>query len=205
MAHPFPSPFYRWRPHPWHGLEVGPDPPATVHAYIEITPFDQVKYEADKSTGYLRVDRPQRTSSLPPSLYGFIPRTYCAEQVGAMSPTARKGDGDPLDICVLSERPINRSEVILNARVIGGILMVDHGEADDKIIAVLQNDAVWGNADDISAIPAILVERLRHYFATYKLIPGEESQVQIEQVYGCEHAREVVMASMRDYQVHFGS
>jgi inorganic pyrophosphatase len=205
MAHPFPSPFYRWRPHPWHGLEVGPDPPGTVHAYIEITPFDQVKYEADKSTGYLRVDRPQRTSSLPPSLYGFIPRTYCAERVGAMSPAARKGDGDPLDICVLSERPINRSEVILNARVIGGILMVDHGEADDKIIAVLENDAVWGNADDLSAIPGILVERLRHYFATYKLIPGQESQVQIEQVYGCEHARDVVRASMLDYGEHFGS
>jgi inorganic pyrophosphatase len=205
MAHPFPSPFYRWRPHPWHGLEVGPDPPGTVHAYIEITPFDQVKYEADKSTGYLRVDRPQRTSSLPPTLYGFIPRTYCAERVGAMSPAARKGDGDPLDICVLSERPINRSEVILNARVIGGILMVDHGEADDKIIAVLQNDAVWGNAEDISAIPGILVERLRHYFATYKLIPGQESQVQIEQVYGCDRAREVVKASMLDYEEHFGS
>ena len=205
MAHPFPSPFYRWRPHPWHGLEVGPDPPRTVHAYIEITPFDQVKYEADKSTGYLRVDRPQRTSSLPPTLYGFIPRTYCAERVGAMTPTVRKGDGDPLDICVLSERPINRSEVILNARVIGGILMVDHGEADDKIIAVLQNDAVWGNADDISAIPDILIERLRHYFATYKLIPGQESQVQIEQVYGCERARDVVNASMHDYQEHFGS
>src|ERR1700690_4061246 len=121
MALPFPSPFYPGRAHGWHGLEVGPDPPGIVHAYIEITPFDQVKYEADKSTGYLRVDRPQRTSSLPPSLYGFVPRTYCAERVGAMSPTVRKGDGDPLDICVLSERPINRSEVILNARVIGGI------------------------------------------------------------------------------------
>lgn len=200
----FPNPFYRWRPHPWHGLEVGPDPPSIVHAYIEITPFDQVKYEADKTTGYLRVDRPQRTSSLPPSLYGFVPRTYCAEKVGALSGATRKGDGDPLDICVLSERPINRSEVILNARVIGGIHMVDHGEADDKIIAVLQNDAVWGKADDISAIPEILVERLRHYFATYKLIPGEEPRVHIEKVYGCEHARKVVEASMDDYEIHFG-
>jgi len=188
MPLPFPPPFYRWRPHPWHGLEVGPDPPAIVHAFIEITPFDQVKYEADKITGYLRVDRPQRTSSLPPTLYGFIPRTYCAERVGGMSQNVRKGDGDPLDICVLSERPINRSEVILNARVIGGILMVDHGEADDKIIAVIPNDAVWGGADDIGAIPPVLVERLRHYFATYKLVPGDESRVQIEAVYGCTHA-----------------
>ena len=73
----FPSPFYRWRPHPWHGLEAGPNPPSEIHAYIEITPFDLVKYEVDKATGYLRVDRPQRSSSQPPALYGFIPRTYC--------------------------------------------------------------------------------------------------------------------------------
>src|SRR4030067_2022675 len=71
----FPSAFYRWRPHPWHGLEVGPRPPSIVHAFIEITPFDLIKYEVDKITGYLRVDRPQRSSSLPPSLYGFVPRT----------------------------------------------------------------------------------------------------------------------------------
>ena len=82
----FPQPFYRWRPHPWHGLDVGPDPPGLVHAFIEITPFDLVKYEVDKVTGYLRVDRPQRTSSQPPTLYGFIPRTYCGERVAAMMP-----------------------------------------------------------------------------------------------------------------------
>jgi inorganic pyrophosphatase len=201
----FPQPFYRWRPHPWHGLEVGPDPPAIVHAFIEITPFDQVKYESDKTTGYLRVDRPQRTSSLPPTLYGFVPRTYCSTRVGKLSGLDEKGDGDPLDICVLSERPINRSEVILNARVIGGIHMVDHGEADDKIIAVLQNDPVWDKAQDVSAIPGILVERLRHYFATYKLVPGQESLVKVEQVYGAEHARKVITASMADYDEHFGS
>jgi inorganic pyrophosphatase len=200
----FPNPFYRWRPHPWHGLEVGPDPPTLVHAFIEITPFDQIKYEADKKTGYLRVDRPQRSSSLPPSLYGFIPRTFCAERVGELAPTRMKGDGDPLDICVLSERPINRSEVIVNARVIGGIHMVDHNEADDKIIAVLQNDPVWGDADDIQGIPQSLIERLRHYFATYKLIPGEEGKVHIENVYGSEHARKVILAAMADYEQHFG-
>ena len=70
---PFPKPFYRWRPHPWHGPDVGPDAPRVVHAYVEITPYDTVKYELDKVTGYLRVDRPQHTSSQPPSLYGFVP------------------------------------------------------------------------------------------------------------------------------------
>lgn len=200
----FPNPFYRWRPHPWHGLEVGPEPPTIVHAFIEITPFDLIKYEVDKSTGYIRVDRPQRTSSLPPSLYGFIPRTFCAERVKALSPSAQRGDGDPLDICVLSERPINRSEVILNARVIGGIHMVDHGEADDKIVAVLVNDPLWSGAKDIKEIPEILIERLRHYFATYKLVPGTPDQVSIESIYGCDHALKVVEASMADYVHHYG-
>jgi inorganic pyrophosphatase len=80
----FPSPFYRWRPHPWHGLEAGPQLPHIVHAYIEITPFDNVKYEIDKLTGSMRVDRPQRTSSQPPTLYGFIPRTYCGMRIGGL-------------------------------------------------------------------------------------------------------------------------
>jgi inorganic pyrophosphatase len=200
----FPNPFYRWRPHPWHGLEIGPDPPGIVHAFIEITPFDLIKYEVDKTTGYIRVDRPQRTSSLPPSLYGFIPRTFCAERVKALSGKAKRGDGDPLDICILSERPINRSEVILNARVIGGIHMVDHGEADDKIVAVLQNDQLWMNVNEIADVPAILVERLRHYFSTYKLVPGSPDEVYVEGVYGRAHALKVVEAAIEDYVQHFG-
>ncbi|MGA9119356.1 MAG: inorganic pyrophosphatase [Bacteroidota bacterium] len=200
----FPPPFYRWRPHPWHGLDLGPNPPEVVHAFIEITPFDGIKYEVDKTTGYLRVDRPQQTSSLPPSLYGFIPRTYCSTRVGALSPVVKKGDGDPLDICVLSERPISRSEVILNARVIGGIHMIDHGEADDKIIAVLEKDSVWGSAREITDIPEVWIERLRHYFATYKMVPSAPAEVFIERVYGVEHARKVVQAAHEDYDEVFG-
>jgi inorganic pyrophosphatase len=121
-----------------------------------------------------------------------------------LSASGRHGDGDPLDICVLSERPISRSEVIMNARVIGGILMVDRDEADDKIIAILENDAFWGQAKDISDVPDILIERLRHYFATYKLIPGSSSQVSIESVYGADHAHEVVKAAIADYEEVFG-
>lgn len=200
----FPQPFYRWRPHPWHGLEVGPNPPEVVHAYIEITPFDLVKYEIDKQTGYLRVDRPQRTSSQPPALYGFIPRTYCGYRVGELSPNAQGGDGDPLDICVISERPVNRAEVILNARVVGGLQMVDHGEADDKIIAVLANDNVWGQVNDIDGMPEILVERLKHYFLTYKLIPGEEMDVSIDTTFDRVHAEKVIKASIEDYVDEFG-
>jgi inorganic pyrophosphatase len=201
----FPSPFYRWRPHPWHGLSVGPHPPRLVHAYIEITPFDLMKYEVDKTTGYLCVDRPQRSSSLPPTLYGFIPRTYCGPRVAALMPNATRGDYDPLDICVLSERPINRSEVILRARVVGGLPMCDGGEADDKIIAVLENDMFWTYVEDISDLPALLVERLRHYFSTYKLIPGEVSQVSIDAVYNRDHAEKVILAAMADYEEEHGS
>jgi inorganic pyrophosphatase len=168
----FPTPFYRWRPHPWHGLEVGPSPPQLVHAYIEITPFDVVKYEIDKVTGYLRVDRPQRTSSQPPTLYGFIPRTFCGRRVGALCPWVEPGDGDPLDICVVSERQITRAEVILPARVVGGLQTIDGGEADDKIVAVLENDNIWGQVTEISDLHGILVERLRHYFMTSNWCPA---------------------------------
>ncbi len=200
----FPKAFYRWRPHPWHGLEVGENPPELVNAYIEMTPFDLVKYEVDKSTGYVHVDRPQRSSSHPPALYGFIPRTYCGMRIGDLNPQAGKGDGDPLDICVISERPITRGEIILRARVVGGIQGIDHGEADDKIVAVLKNDNIYGNIMDISELPPVLVERLQHYFTTYKLIPGEESKFTIAKVYGREHAFKVIKAAMEDYDEVYG-
>jgi len=200
----FPQTFYRWRPHPWHGLEVGEEAPEVVNAYIEITPYDLVKYEVDKKTGYLRVDRPQRTSSQPPALYGFIPRTYCGQRVGDLTPSAKRGDGDPLDICVISERPIDKPEVILKSKVIGGLQMIDNEEADDKILAVLANDNIWGNAETISDLPKIMIERLRHYFSTYKLILGQELKVSIEEVYDAAHAKKVVLAAQKDYDEEFG-
>jgi inorganic pyrophosphatase len=185
-------------------LEVGPDPPRVVQAYIEITPFDSMKYEIDKVTGYIRVDRPQQTSSQPPTLYGFIPQTFCGERVHALSTQAARGDGDPLDICVLSERPLNRSEVLLNARVIGGIQAIDDEEADDKIIGVLENDRFWREIEEVSELPDILVERLRHYFSTYKMLPGEESHMSIKRIYGREYALQVVTAAMEDYDETYG-
>lgn len=196
--------FDRWRPHPWHGLSAGREPPRLVQAYVEITPFDSVKYEIDKETGYLRVDRPQRTSSLPPALYGFIPRTYCGPRVADLSPETDRGDGDPLDVCVFSERPITRAEVLLNVRVVGGLRLADHGEADDKILAVLEGDAMWGEAAEVTDIPDRLVERLRHYFSTYKMVPGHEARVEVQEVYGREHAERVITAALADYQARYG-
>jgi inorganic pyrophosphatase len=201
----FPKPFYRWRPHPWHGLETGPEPPGLVNAYIELTPFDVVKYEIDKVTGLLSVDRPQRGSSSPPALYGLIPRTYCGDRVGALCDKAERGDGDPMDICVISERPINRAEVIVRARVVGGLQMIDNGEADDKIVAVLDKDFIWGGVCDVSELPSALTERLEHYFSTYKWVPGQDAATSIERVYGRDHALEVIKASIADYEHEFGS
>jgi inorganic pyrophosphatase len=122
-----------------------------------------------------------------------------------LAPGATRGDRDPLDICVLSERAIMRNEIIVRCRVIGGLQMIDGGEADDKIVAVLENDYVWGAARDISEVPAVLVERLQHYFVTYKLIPGRRARARVAGVYGRRHALKVVRAAMADYDEAFAS
>ena len=197
--------FREFRPHPWHGLPVGPDPPRIVTAYIEIGPLDTVKYEIDIVSGYPTGDRPQRAASPPPTLYGFIPRTYCGSRMAALSPAAERGDGDPLDICVVSERTVTRADILLDARVVGGLRMIDRGEADDKIVAVLKNDLYWGDVEDLHGLPPKMVERLAHYFTTYKQIPGGSNVVSVAATYGREHAEEVVLASMADYVAEFGS
>lgn len=193
--------FNRWRRHPWHGLRARADdaPEDIVQVYVEMTPADVVKYEVDKASGFLMVDRPQRTTSSPPSLYGFIPRTYCGEEVAKRCPHADVADGDPLDICVFSERHITRADILLRARVLGGIQMIDDGEADDKIVAVLEGDNIWGDVTDISGLPAIKTERLQHYFSTYKLQPGKEVNVKVDFVYGREEALKVIAAAETDY------
>jgi len=188
---------YHARPHPWHGLPVGPEPPRVVNAFIEITPFDAVKYELEKETGFMMVARPQITSSLPPSLYGFIPRTLCEARTARLMSDVERGDGDPLDICVLSERPIARGDLLLRARVVGGIPTVDSGQADDKILAVLADDAIWSDASDISDLPQSLVDRLCHYFETYKSKPRRPSSVAVGTPYPARHAYEVITAAQR--------
>ena len=190
--------YLKWRPHPWHGLQTGPNPPTTVTAFVEITPFDHIKYEVDKHSGFLKIDRPQYSSSRPPTLYGFIPRTLSSENVYKLMPGASVGDDDPVDICVISSHPVSQSQIMLSARVVGGIPMLDGGEADDKIIGVLEGDSVWGDITDVSQIPTPVVDQLVHYFATYKFHP-----VSLGPVYGHEHAEEVIKASMVDYLARF--
>jgi inorganic pyrophosphatase len=125
--------------------------------------------------------------------------------VSRLAPGSTRGDGDPLDICVLSERAITRNEIIVRGRVIGGLQMIDHGEADDKIISVLENDYVWGDARDLRDVPSVWVERLQHYFETYKLVPGQRSRARVASVYGRAHALKVVRAAMADYRDHVAS
>ena len=125
--------------------------------------------------------------------------------MAALSPAAERGDGDPLDICVICERTVTRADIILDAHVIGGLRMIDRGEADDKIVAVLRNDLYWGEVDDLLGLPPKMIERLAHYFTTYKQIPGGSNVVTVAATYGREHAEQVVLASMADYEAEFGS
>jgi inorganic pyrophosphatase len=198
-----------FRAHPWHGVSIGADAPRVVTAYIEIVPTDTVKYEMDKTTGILRMDRPQQYSNVCPSLYGFVPRTLCAERVGALcgERTGRGGivgDGDPMDICVLTEKEITHGDILVRAIPIGGLRMIDGNEADDKIVAVLQDDAVFGSLSEIREAPAALVDRLRHYFLTYKQGPDRSRRVvDITHVYDRAEAHEAIRRSQQDYAAHF--
>ena len=117
--------------------------------------------------------------------------------------TGIHGDSDPLDICVLTEKTISHGDIIADVRPLGGFRMLDGNEADDKIIAVLKHDATYSVYNDIADLPHIVVDRLRHYFLTYKDLPGEERHTEIIDVYGKEEAYEVIRRSVEDYKNHF--
>ena len=190
--------------HPWHGIPIGDGAPEEVTVFIEIVPRDTVKYEVDKETGYLKIDRPQQYSNVVPANYGFIPQTYCDERIANMARskselTITGGDHDPLDILVLSEHHIPRGDIILKARPIGGFCLVDANEADDKIIAVLKGDKVFEQYKEISQLPKGILERFEHYFLTYKSLPDEPNHCEIAYSYGREASQEVIQAAVEDY------
>lgn len=201
-----------YKAHPWHGISPGKDAPNLVTCFIEIVPTDTVKYEIDKETGFLKIDRPQKYSNYCPMLYGFIPQTYCGDKIGkfcAEKTNSKKeiiGDGDPLDVCVLTEKAIPHGDILIQAIPIGGLRMIDANQADDKIIAVLKNDAVYGDIKDISELPKALIDRLKHYFLTYKQLPtdklsGEtEKAVEIAAVYSAKEAKQIITISFDDYK-----
>ncbi|HEY0006225.1 MAG TPA: inorganic pyrophosphatase [Pyrinomonadaceae bacterium] len=196
--------------HPWHGVEPCDGTPETVTAYIEIVPTDAVKYELDKASGHLRVDRPHRFSSLCPTLYGFIPQTFCGDEVAALCSQrvgleGIRGDGDPMDICVLTEKTFAHGDILVRAKPIGGLRMIDGREADDKIIAVLESDVAYGHFEDIEDCPQGLIDRLKHYFLSYKQLPMEAPRrVEIADVYARNEAVDVIARSIRDYREKYG-
>ena len=198
----------KYKLHPWHGIEIGHGAPDLVTAYIEITPSDTVKCEMDKVSGILKVDRPQLYSNVVPALYGFIPQTYCKDEVAALCMkqtglTGMEGDGDPLDILVLTEHRIVHGDILVQAIPIGGLKMIDDKQADDKIIAVLKQDGTYTKWNDLFELPESIITRLKHYFLTYKLAPGSTQPIEIPLVYGRKEALEVIEASRRDYEKHF--
>jgi inorganic pyrophosphatase len=199
----------RYKSHPWHGIDIGPDAPEIVTAYIEMVPVDTVKYEVDKVSGYLKIDRPQKYSNQVPTLYGFIPQTYSGDLVAGFSTDEQQekvsGDGDPIDICVLTEKVISHGDILVQARPIGSLRMIDNQHADDKIIAVLKDDAVYGSYRDISDVPARIIQRLKHYFLTYKDLPGEKRDCYITSELGIKETHELIELAAKDYQHRFAN
>lgn len=200
----------RYVAHPWHGINIGEKQPDIVNAFIEIIPSDAIKYEVDKDSGYILIDRPQKFSNHMPCMYGFLPQTYCDKQVAAFcenktGKTGIVGDEDPLDICVLSERTVDRGNIIAEAIPVGGFRMIDGGEADDKIVAVLKGDQAYGDIKDIKDLPKMVVDRAKHFFLTYKDLEGNAKNVEITHTYGPDEAKEVIKKSYNDYKAKFGN
>jgi len=198
----------RYKSHPWHGVEIGKKAPELLTCFVEMVATDTVKYEVDKVSGYLKIDRPQKYSNVLPALYGFIPQTLCHKKVAeyVMGKTGKaeiRGDYDPLDICILTEKVISHGNILVDAIPIGGFMLIDKKEADDKIIAVLKDDALYGAMRDISECPEPVIERLKHYFLTYKDLPNTKLDVEISHIYNAVEAKEVIRCSMEDYRMKF--
>ncbi len=198
----------RYKSHPWHGVDIGPNAPDIITCFVEMVPTDTVKYEVDKESGYLIIDRPQKYSNVIPALYGFIPQTYSDEKVAeyCMEKSGKEGitgDHDPVDICILTEKEISHGDILVKAKPIGGFRMIDGNESDDKIVAVLNNDAVYSIYEDIEDVPELVINRLKHYFLTYKDLPGNERDVEITHVFGKEEAHEIIRRSQVDYHAKF--
>ncbi len=206
----------KFRAHPWHGITIGPKAPENIQVYIELVPEDGIKYELDKSSGLLKVDRPQRFSSYAPAPYGMVPQTYCGQETAKLMESIAKknnqvpsdqeiiGDDDPLDILVLTEKIVPHGDILMTAKPIGGLALLDRGEADDKLISVLEDDSVYSETDDISELPKAILQRIQHYFLSYKKAPDSEDPVcRILTTYGRDHAYKVIEKSRLDYQNKF--
>ena len=174
--------------HPWHGASFGNKAPGVVNALIEIPQGSRTKYEIDKETGLLKVDRVIYSSFHYPVNYGFIPQTLGQ-------------DNDPLDILVLCSQSI-QSLCLVEATVIGNMQMIDSGEKDDKIIAVAMKDPSVNHITDIKEMPKHFINELRNYFEQYKVL--EDKEVQIEEFQNKEVAYQVIEEAIDLYKKKFG-
>jgi inorganic pyrophosphatase len=169
---------------PWHGVSIGANQPDVVDGIIEIPKNTKAKYELDKDSGLLRMDRVLFSSMHYPANYGFIPQTYC-------------DDNDPLDILVLSQIDIVPM-CIVSAKVIGVMRMIDGGELDDKIIAVANDDVSVNHINDISELPKHTLDELKNFFEDYKKL--EKKTVEVEDFQNATVAKEIVKKSIADYK-----
>lgn len=172
---------------PWHSVSPGSEVPHIVNAIIEIPKGCRAKYELDKESGLLKLDRVLYSSVYYPANYGFIPQSYC-------------DDHDPLDILVLSQVECVPM-CIIEAKVIGVMQMVDGGEADDKIIAVAANDMSVNYINDISELPPHFIDEMRHFFEEYKRL--EKKSVIVEEFQNKEKAEQIINQSFEDYRKIF--
>lgn len=176
-------------PHPWHGIEVGEKSPKVVNMIVEIPKDSKVKYELDKETGMLKLDRFMYSAVYYPGDYGFIPKTLWE-------------DGDPLDIIVFTNRPVYPM-TLCEAKVIGVLHMVDDNESDDKIIAVYDSDPRSDDWNDIDDVPHHYLKELRHFFETYKDLQGRK--VDVFEIRGPKIAYKSIQKGQKLYNEKYGS
>ncbi len=175
--------------HPWHEVSPGDDVPSSVNAIIEIPKGSKAKYEIDKESGLIKLDRVLFSSVMYPANYGFIPKTYC-------------DDKDPLDILVLCSVDVYPMSII-EAKVIGVMHMIDSGEQDDKIIAVAKNDMSVNYINDLSELPPHTMKEIVRFFQDYKAL--ERKNVTIERLFGRSYAYQVIQESIDLYQKEFAN
>lgn len=175
--------------HPWHEVSPGEDVPSSVNAIIEIPKGSKAKYEIDKESGLIKLDRVLFSSVMYPANYGFIPKTYC-------------DDKDPLDILVFCSVDVYPMSII-EAKVIGVMHMIDNGEQDDKIIAVAKNDMSVNYINDLSELPPHTMKEIVRFFQDYKAL--ERKNVTIERLFGRSYAYQVIQESIDLYQKEFAN
>lgn len=173
--------------HAWHDLDIGPEAPSTIMAVVEISRGSKVKYELDKATGMLYIDRILYSSVVYPHNYGFIPQTLCE-------------DNDPLDVLILMQEPVVPMS-FMRVKPIGVMGMLDQGEQDDKLIAVHADDPEFRHFNDVSELPKHRLMEIRRFFEDYKR--NEQKEVTVDEIMGREKALETVKEAMGLYQQEY--